>query len=237
VRSAVALVVLAACGRVGFDLQDGAAADSAAIPCPAFATFCDGFESGDTSHWTAPVTQASGTLTVVTSPVHGGGFALHATMPAGVPSGSEADVLHTLPLTTSGMLAVRQWVYQPQPLIAFDATLLILNSSALHYINVNGGDSGAWTVTENSASSGNADHPSANVIPLDTWICVELDVDVRPLGPFTLYIDDVNVLTGNVGDPAPAYDSLHAGVARADSGGSETIVDDVVIAAQHIGCN
>jgi hypothetical protein len=241
-----AATVATGCGRIGFSaLADGALGDGllgdgvATATCPAFAFFCDGFETGDASHWSAnQQIGPNGSLVVQSTTVHTGNYALRGSMPNGSMAGLEADVGEAFASISTGMLAVREWVYQPQPLINYDAVLLLYNQSNNDYVGVGGNNSGVWTATENS-SAGLLDHISTTAVSENQWLCIELDYAFMPGGSastINLYIDDVSVLSSAVINPTPAFNLVQVGVARTSSGGSTTIADDVAMATQHIGC-
>jgi hypothetical protein len=236
VRVLVGVLALAACGRVDFDATTGDGAAAYTFVCPSFASFCDDFETGDISKWGGSYRSPGGTLVVTTGGAHSGSHALDATMPA-QGDGAESAVLEPIagpPVT----YAVRVWAYQPQPLIHYDAVLLLRSTTALHFVNVSGGGTQTWTATEDGAG-GLVDHVSTQPVPTNQWMCVELDVTVPAAGApsVEVSVDDVQVIAGALSDVAPVYDEIDVGVARADAAGSRSIVDDVVVATQHIGCN
>ena len=82
---------------------------------------------------------------------------------------------------------------------------------------------------------GNANHYGTPLPPLNTWTCIELDVTFSP-PRFELFVDDVLVVDVTPVDPAMLYREIDVGVARADIAGYRVIVDDVVQADRHIGC-
>jgi hypothetical protein len=238
------------CGRIGFSAlagdggrgdgthTDGVLADGVAVECPAFAFFCDGFETGDVSRWSDSGAGPNGTLVVQSTTVHTGQYAVRGSMPNGSMVGQEADVGESFASISTGMLAVREWVYQPQPLINFDGVLLLYNKSNSDYVVLGGNTTGLWEATENS-SAGLHDYLTTTAAPENQWLCVELDYAFMPGGgasTIDLYVDDVSVLSSAVTNPAPAFDLVQVGVAHTDSGGSTTIVDDAAMATQHIGC-
>ena len=246
--AATTAILCAACGRLDFAARsdagpgsDGASGldgnpsdDSApAVACPSGAMFCDGFESGNISAWSNSEMSAGAgsTLAVQSTIVHSGTFALDATMPA-FGNGAFADVFVSFPTISSGTVATRIWVYPAQPLVNFDGVLL-LYTDVSNALLVSGDSTGIWTATQNST-----DWHSSVAAASNTWTCVELDLVFTPQLAITLYINDVAAITGQVlTDQTLTVSELRAGVARADAAGAHVIIDDVVLAAQHIGCN
>jgi hypothetical protein len=235
----VSIAASGACGRIHFAAlgdADGTGDGQPIAQCPPFATFCDGFETGDTSLWPAPKIDTGGSLVVESSIVHTGRYALRGSMPSGSVAGDCACVGDNFAPITSGMFAVRAWVYQPQALINFDAVFLLYNKVTNNYLLVGGDGAGKWVASEQS-SLGLNDLTSATVVPQNTWLCVELDytfVNGAPL--VAVYVDDLSVISATGRDPMPSFALAQLGVARTDTGGSTTILDDVVFATQHIGC-
>jgi hypothetical protein len=240
------VVAAAACGRIGFAPLAGGVVDAprdgtgdGVVPaeaCPAFAFFCDGFETGDVSRWSGANVGPGGTLMPQTATVHSGSYALFGSMPVGSSVGSTAAVAKSFSQST-GFLAIRMWVYWPQPPTGYDGVLLVLNETAPnHYVLVAGDPTGFWYVGEDS-QAGFHEYLSTTAVTVGTWQCVELDYTFVPGAPgIDLYVDDTKVESVTGRDTTPLFDHEDVGVARADASGSTTIVDDVVMAAQHIGC-
>jgi hypothetical protein len=204
-----------------------------AIGCPGF--FCDGFESGDVSRWTATSITPTATLVPEAAIVHAGGFALDATVPA-IANGSIAAVVERFPPMSSGLLAVRSWVYAAQPLIDFDSVITAFGAGPpIHVATVDADDTGHWTVTENG--TGGADHHSTAVPLASTWQCVELDYTFGATARIQLFVSDVPVVDTPAVDTGATYTEVRVGVSRADAAGARAIVDDVVLATQHVGCD
>jgi hypothetical protein len=220
---------MTACGRIGF----GPEADASTQPlaCPAFALFCDGFESGDTSAWDGAYASGNGAL-AVGSFAHSGAFALAASFPDPATINQGAAAGHNIAVMASGQLAVRQWTYASRALTSFEAVLSLIGTG--YFLNI-AGATNAWTAVENSPAAGLVDHVSATPTVGGTWSCVEIDVDFGTR-QITLYVDDAIVERVVLSDPNPMYDQVQVGIPRVDAAGLQVFVDDVVIASQHIGC-
>lgn len=238
-RLAVAVVLAVGCGRVGFatqpDAEHGDATADAANECPAFATFCDGFESGSLSAWSGSSVSAGTSLGVQTAIVHSGRYALVADIPANQPINEIAAAVHAFPEQTTGTFAARVWLYITVSLAQFQVPVTAYDTTAASYVDFNGGTANDWVVTEGNSSTG-SNHTSTTPVTLDAWTCVELDVDLDASVPSaTLYVEDQLVLTTPL-VLAPAFDRLQAGITRNDTAGDIIYVDDVAQATQHIGC-
>lgn len=231
------MCALAGCGRLDF----AALADSAptANACPADAIFCDGFESGDISAWTGNIRSTGGTLVVEQSVTHSGAYALDAKMPA-QSDGAASEVYFNFASISSGMLAARAWIYQPQPLINYDSVMDLssMDMASFQYVSLCGANQ-QWVAVEepNLANFQTVDYVSSTAIPDATWICVEANYTFGAPSHIALYVDDMLAVEHDASDASPHFATLHAAVARADAAGSETIIDDVVLATGHIGCN
>jgi hypothetical protein len=247
------VLALAACGRIGFtpalverdadidtDAIDADADADAAVSgaCPAFATFCDGFETGDLSRWTSVALQGTGTFAVNATRVRTGASALESRAEVAAADGARAAPVLRFPLRSTGVLAARQWINLDRPLSEFNVILQFANSMTSQYATVAGDFSARWVATEDS-TAGQRDHMTTIPTPaLNTWTCVELVVTFQVPGPrrLEIFADGVRVLDATPFDPAPAYDELSVGIARGDMAGFEIFVDDVVLADQRVGC-
>jgi hypothetical protein len=228
------IVVLGACGRVGFDASgDGAAGDAGvpALACPSFALFCDGFESGDTSAWTSTDISTTGALAISTR-AHSGRFALQSTFPDPAPIGAAAAVRHDIGTVSSGFLAVREYANAARALSSFEAVIYVGGTG--HFLSI-AGAANAWDVTEDSPNVGLRDHVTSTPTVAGAWTCVEVDLDFASR-TMTLYVNDASAEQVVLVDPSPVYSNVQSGITRVDAMGMNVLVDDVVIAAQHIGC-
>ncbi len=234
--------LVAGCGRFGFAPRpqadahvavDGASYDVSPMNCPAFAVFCDDFESGDLSRWADMDEAGNGSVTVTSSMAHSGTFALHGVGPAAMAGGTAGNVLRPNAIV-SGPIAIREWMYAPQPMIGFDAVLQ-LGLPSTGYLLVAGDSVGNWVVDED-VDLNIYDNYSSDPAPVGVWTCIELDFNYPPSGHFQLFVNDVSEVDVLSQDPAPAYTEISVGVIRAEPAGWDVFVDDVVVAQQHIGC-
>lgn len=223
------------CGRVGFEPRlDATSGDAVAFVCPQFAVFCDDFETGDLSKWGPTIISAKGGMVApTTTRAHTGAYALEASEPLQTSSGTKAEATVPLAGQSTGMLAVREWIDAPQPLVGFACVDQV--QAMNRYLLVCGDNSGNWVVSE-AYPSNLDDHHGLAGPSVDTWTCVELDFTFGAPGHLQLYADDVLVVDAAASDPAPMYTQFNAGVPHAANAGFHVFVDDVVIARQHIGC-
>jgi hypothetical protein len=232
------LAIVCGCGRIGFDSLDGGGGSvdaPAAQACPTFAIFCDSFESGDILKWDGS-TEVMGTVTPTRSLVHSGAFALDCVGQPD-PSNAVAAVNRAIAPKSTGTLAMREWVYAPQPLVNFDGVMQLENTATGEFAIVVGDGQDAWDVSEESSAAGLVDHHTMISTRTEVWMCVELDYIFQPTPTIELYVDETQILTVAAGDPSPTFTGIQAGIGRADTAGERIVVDDVVVASQHIGCN
>src|SRR5262249_32464148 len=147
----------------------GALIDAAPDGPTCAGTFCDGFESGDTSRWTSVSVTPTATLGVESAMGHSGSFALDCTVPA-IGNGSIAAVVDGFTLVSTGLLAVRAWLYLPQPLIHFDSVITLFGAGTPnHIMTLDADDTQHWTATESGTAG--IDHQSTAVAAENTWTC------------------------------------------------------------------
>jgi hypothetical protein len=242
------LALACGCGRIGFNATadgvisgDGVTSSDGVVPaeaCPAFALFCDGFESGNLNAWSSTTLVAGGMLQVESTIVHTGHYALAA---IGPPSTQYfARLNHSFPNQTTGILAVREWMYTPQPLVLFDQVLGVQGSANNNdYIDINGSANNTWLATEGDGPSSTvlANHGSTTPIPQSAWVCLELDVMLATTGStLAVYAADQEVVTASLLAPSPGYNYHYTGNAAVPGSGATVYFDDEVMATQHIGC-
>src|SRR5262245_58539038 len=128
-RAALGLLAMAGCGRLGFEdrallaggdagrRSDGSAmqGDALTAVCPAFAIFCDDFESGDLTKWDYVDAVSKDEAKAQTAEFHSGSFALEAYQPTTTTYGVSAVVFGPGQRST-GILAVREWIRPIEPL-------------------------------------------------------------------------------------------------------------------------
>src|SRR5262249_28306826 len=143
------------------------------------------------------------------------------TVPA-IANGSIAAGIQQFPAISTGVLAVRAWLYLPQPLIHFDSVITVFGAPN-HYATVDGDDTEHWTVTENGTAG--ADHHSTAIAVQNSWLCVELDYTFAAPN-IKLYLGDVPIIDVAAVDSGAAYTEVRVGMSRADAAGARALADD-----------
>ncbi len=174
--SAISLVSAAlatACGRLDFDPR--ADSTTAGSDCPAFAVFCDDFESGDLAGWTRTDLSPGAVATVDRTEAHSGVFGLDATVPVEAGDGGAATAALAIPTATTGMLATREWMDLSASLDDYEGVIIYGNGATGQYAVVGADCQGMWNAGEQTGSD-LVDHPGMVPSPaLATWTCIELD--------------------------------------------------------------
>ena|GEM_PF-7133690 len=225
------------CGRVGFSVVD-ATIDAGDDACPLDALLCDDFETQDISRWDTVLTDGGGTAMASTQRARSGSSALELRYGASSTSGIAAVVLQLTPRST-GVLAVREWIYLEQPLAAFNLVVAFGNTATGQFITAGGNSSARWVSTDQDANRVIVDHTTGVATPpVGEWTCVELVVDYVVNGPPTveLFVAGARILDTAIADVNPLYDHVEVGLSRADRAGYVLYVDDVVIDDARIGC-
>jgi hypothetical protein len=241
----VVAVVATACGRFGFgdgsvDAPPGAVDASDAIDallaCPLNAHICDDFETGTADAWSGGDLSTNATLVVNGVRTHTGAYALDADVPPATATGGYALVHKTIPVQTTGVIAVREWVYALAPFNFFDEVVKLSLAPTTDRYMVFGCDNlNNWAATERSPTTGITDHLSTVPCVTGAWVCVET-VYTLSTGRAQFYVDSAIIVDVAVADPAPQFNRVEVGVTRADSAGFHVHIDDVVIAPQRMPC-
>jgi hypothetical protein len=244
--ASVTVVDLAAPDLAGADLAgpppdlstpDLLAGDLARGPaCPAFALFCDDFESGDFSKWDAPYTEGgSSTVKVEAQGAWSGNWAALA-----VGSGGVTYRPKTFGPFTSGMVAFRAYFFAPTTLVPHIYFFWLHRAGTgdadynIGFDNFSG--PGRWTVF--NKNTGNAYDMVGSTAP-GVWHCIEVDVTLDGATDVVdFYLDGAGPQTTNITTgAATSLGELSIGVTYQTVSTANTwLIDDVVIATQHIGC-
>jgi hypothetical protein len=210
------------------------------IGCPIFATFCDDFETGNTSRWTGENVSTGSTLTVNKSNPHTGAYSLEGHV-TGTTSNSFAALDEKVTATANVTYSIRAYVYSSAPIGTGGYVFSWFASDGTGYAVGTGTDSN-WLINDNGNKY------TASTAPLaGHWQCVEGTLEEPPAAgqpaTLSLYIDDTMILSHTT---VVATSSLivavevgitAAGVAADGGAIGDVFIDDVAIAPQHIGCN
>ncbi len=239
-----ALVVVCACGRIGFApddtasdaaLSDASTPDATQVACEDLPgiLFCDSFENV-TKLGTAETT-APGFVRIDGERVFRGETSLHARTTQ-APEASWA-IGGVLPSIESGELYARWYLYFPSSNPARSiATIHLIGSITPFFGVIFGATEGAIDV---SASKDDALDISDVPMPLDRWFCVQLRMTIGSSATVETWVDGTpaarldNVDTQPMGGIA----NVHAGLFTAVVGGINDLwTDELAIGAQPIDC-
>jgi hypothetical protein len=211
-------------------------------PC-GISTFCDDFESGDLSKWTSLLQTNSGKVSVVETMKFAGRWAMYATAGPSTPVlgvyptvGAGARV--TVPVVTTGLLAVRAHVFMPKILGAETTFLKAFAKNGKDDMNVKITNGGLVKVDSDLPDAGPEITGTAGT-PIGAWFCIEWQATIGATGHQKVLVDgalavdvDENTFTSE------GYDSVQVGFNAANGSVTQEIYfDDVVTATQPIGCD
>lgn len=233
------VVVLAACGRVGFDAvpdRDGPIGD----PADAFvdcgpATFCDGFEDPALAVWTG--TETTGGSTIVRDGAFGyRGASLHATSPAG---GDIAVRSVDVFATVQTEIWVRAFIYAPSGFELDLEPVELTDPATSHQLVMSLYTDGADVHSHNFGTDFMLDSTVAT--PRDRWVCYEMQVVLGSPGSIVLYQDGTALLAApsmNVVPPNNDLRRTRVGIAsKPTTLGENLFVDNVAVGTTRIACN
>jgi hypothetical protein len=235
----------------------GAAADLAAPPspdlavgpvvCPTNVLLCDGFEgaSVSTTLWDDGVTQTNATVTLDTTHVHRGQHALHVHTNVVATNGSaEATIGETHTFSPPGATFwARAFYYFPSSTSMATATLLDATQSATPFDDVALAiDHDALSIY-NGFNGGSYVASTTPLLPLDSWVCIEWEVDTGTPNQLHVWIDGQPVPALDLTQPTtatPAIGRFSIGLAVYPPNTSpmalDAWVDDVIFDQAPIGC-
>src|SRR5262245_48154560 len=177
-------LVLAGCGRFGFDGAGTAGSDAVGadgdaggddglpqiVGCPPGALLCDDFETADFRRWSFVKMQGATTAAATGERVHAGSYSLAATVPQS--GGTTAIAEPTLQAQIStGTVAMRAWMSFAAPVSGYTA-LMTLGPQNGEFVTGGGDNNTRWVAVE-SDGIGFMDHYSTTTTPsLGQWDCV-----------------------------------------------------------------
>jgi hypothetical protein len=214
------LVVLGACGRVGFGtIGDGArsgdgtadvladtSADGSGVTNCVGTLLCDTFDGPSLgTEWI--LDNLAGTTTLDTSRAYRGTSSLHLHIDQITTSTSNprACLLTNQGLPITGMLYTRAWMYfsSPMPTTPFAQMLNFANSAGQ---GVSMGASHGAVTSNDYATGGYMESPTV-ALPLGRWTCVQLEVPTGTIATVRVRIDGAEVtdiaLPQTMAQPAP----------------------------------
>ncbi len=225
----------------------GVAADLGAVNCPGGVLLCDGFESGSVGAtlWDDGVTRSNANVTVDQTHVHRGQYALHLHTNVVASSGSaEASIGETHTFSPAGATFwVRAFYYFPASASSAVATLLDATQKAAPYDDVALAIDHDALAIYNGFNAGSYVASTTPLLPLDTWVCIELQVDTGTPNQLHAWVDGQPVAALNLMQPTTAAQPIglfSVGLAIYPPSTSpialDAWVDDVIFDQAPIGC-
>jgi hypothetical protein len=239
------LLLLAGCGRIGFEPlvlpADDAGVDAmssdAGLSCATFdGVFCDDFESGSLDRWERTDVQAGGG-TAVLDPTRGRGGGASCHLQVGASDGS-IELTTDFPLVAGGELYLRAHLFVPSSLPDQVIDFLLLgveDEDHLHVSMDEGGHVAVW-------SFGGLVPATGVHVPRDRFFCVVLRVVIGPAGSIEATVDG-ELLVRIEGSTLPRESGGYRRVGIGPNGspwpraGSEIWVDDLYLATTPLGCD
>jgi hypothetical protein len=220
--------------------EEEAAADGGdAGPCAGY-VFCDGFEQGF-DNWSSELL-IGGTLTIDSTHVYRGSYALHSHIDPIVDAGGYSSALVQRYQTWPTHLFARFFAYQPSPRAPSPVNYADIGGLNSPYPGIAlSTDPPDGDLSMNTFSTGEDQtwESDGGVMPMDQWVCFELDLDTLSETSL-LYVNDVEVtdmsrglldlpqlgilgvgLTFNLPNVQPAQDAW---------------IDEVAVSTSRIGC-
>jgi hypothetical protein len=250
-----ALVLIAGCGRFGFDARvstsDGAtdtprdtSTDTASDgPAVCGGLYCDDFESASLDpRWMPDVFH--GSAGVDSTRAHSGtqSLLLHTNTIGVSTTNPRATLISYDALPVTGTLYFRAWIYKasPRPTGFFDQTINFADAAG------DGISTGAkdGMMANNDYTVPQTYQQSATTMePADAWTCWIFQMPSGTTGPTRVLLGGTEVTDAkiDVTSTQPAPDHLYLGTEWVGSptslGASDVWIDDVELATQPIGCN
>jgi hypothetical protein len=236
------LVVLAGCGRLGFDAHptDGNSARDTAADSSASTFYTDGFEGPTVDPlWMLDI--SSGSIAIDNTHVHGGASALHVKIVVGgaAVTNPRATLVRYEGLPITGTIDARTWMYVKSPVPA---------TPFLQVINLaDDPGNGISTGTRNGAIANN-DYTDQNYaesttpLPLDTWFCLRFEMPSGTTDPSRVFLGPNELtditLAKTSAQPPPTH--LYLGiewVGSVTNHSAEAWLDDFAIGSAALPCN
>jgi hypothetical protein len=225
------LVLVAACGRVGFEMtpNDGVPTDAGPGTAPLFA---DGFE-GTLAPWTA-----NGNVAVTSgppTPFEGSSMLIAQCDSSSCTSRAEVPMPMTI---SSGTVYVRAYFYIPSGFPVNDISIEeFVQTGPTNLVLTSSPDIGLYDAIDMSLTG-----QGTFALPRDVWSCVETQVVIAaaPAGSWKASVDGTNRYSVTATNTfAGGFDRLTIGItwAGATQPPSTVYVDDVVVDLKPIGCH
>jgi hypothetical protein len=216
---------------------DDLALDDAGTPfvCPSFAIFCSGFENG-LSGFTNELRGGNTSYEVSTAMPYHGTSSLHAegginTVDGGGTASEAAAVGRQFGSDGAGVVATRAYYYLTNPLGNYGSILWLAGNGLS---GAGATPFGTWYLDDPAG-----EHDAAAMVPIGRWFCLEELIEPGASGApsrVRLFVDGSTVFDLQSALSGPVTD-LWLGLVRGPGDSTQEVyVDDVVVAAQRIGC-
>jgi hypothetical protein len=242
----VALVLLAGCGRVGFDgstdaalRMDGPNADSPAV-CGGL--YCDDFETPSLdARWMADV--GHGSIGISTVHAHSGTQSVLAHVDAISSSytNARATLVSFDALPVTGTIYLRMWIWKagPRPLGFFDQTINFADAAG---DGISTGAKDGFVANNDYTPPTTYQQSGTTNEPTDNWHCWIFEMPSGTTGPSRLFLDGSEVMDVkiDVSSTQPQPDHVYLGSewvgTIVSQAANDTWFDDVELAATMPGC-
>lgn len=252
---AAAALLLAACGRFGFDSRvttsDGAtdtAHDTSVDttrdgPAVCGGLYCDDFEgSAFDPRWMLDT--FNGTLTLDTVHVHSGTRAVHAHIDPilSATTNARATLLSFDGLPVTGTIYVRMWAFivSPRPVGFFDQ---IINLADAAGDGMSMGAKDGFIANNDYTAPPQYTQSAVDAEPVDGWVCLTFQMPSGVAGTSRVFQggSELTDIAQTVASPQPAPTHVYLGTewvgTSSSQAATDTWIDDVELATTPISCN
>jgi hypothetical protein len=225
-----------------FDLAMPPNTDLAKPPCATGVVFCDNFESGtiDPTVWTQAV-QKGGTVAIDNTVSHSGQYSVHFTTGAVAMGGTSSSFIKekVSQIGNTQNFHVRAWYLIPSTQSKTIARLISADQTSTAK-NVTVDIDNDLISMFNAFNGSSYDTSFSPNVPLDTWTCIEWEVDVATPFDLNIKIDTIVALDRTPATHTPLIDQLEFGLGVYSSTAAqpalEAWVDDIIVDKNPIGC-
>jgi hypothetical protein len=242
----------------GADLNmvDQAGRDLVTVPpdllspgCPPDVLLCDGFETGtiDSFRWDVSAAPSGGAISLDNTRAHRGTWSLHAHLDP-VASGATATAnigeIHTF-TPPGASFFVRGWFYFPSATSTATATVIDSGQDAPPYKSLSlATDHDALSIYDNFANPAVYTASTTPKLPLDTWTCIEWQVDTGTPNQIHVSVDgvavtqlDLMVATRGTPEIGAIYFGLSMYPPNTTATAVDAWIDDIIFDRNAIGCS
>jgi hypothetical protein len=242
------LAVRADLGALDQSSSDGSPPDLLSAGCPTGVLLCDGFESGiiDSGRWDLGEGAAGATIALDSTRAHRGQWSLHAHLgPVANGTTAMAAIGESNTFKPAGSsFFVRAWYYLSSPTTGTVTTLIDAHQNVppAHSLSL-AADHDALSIFDGFVPPGVYAASTTPKLPLNSWTCIEWQVETGTPNQVHVWIDGVKVPQLDLMETTtatPAIGALYVGLAMYPPNSSTVAVDawidDVIFDQSAIGC-